>query len=133
MKKATVGLALATLIWATEGAASDIECTPSTGDARFRLFRTENMWNLLKLDTQTGRIWQVQASVNGNRIKLPVNPERIVESGRNGRFTLCPTGNMWTFVLLDQETGQTWQVQFSMDEGESGIVGEISVPVAPPQ
>ena len=132
MKK-VIGIVLIALIWAPCAVAADLECTASTGDARFRLFKTENMWNLLKLDTQTGRIWQVQASVNGNQLKLPINSDRIVESGKNGRFTLCPTGNMWTFILLDQELGRTWQVQFSMEEGESGIVGEITVPVAPSQ
>lgn len=29
-------------------------------DARFRLFKTSNTWNVLELDTQTGKVWQIQ-------------------------------------------------------------------------
>ena len=32
-----------------------------------------------------------------------------------GRFTLYPTENMWTFILLDQIDGGTWQVQWSFE------------------
>ena len=38
------------------------EPTQST-DVRYRLFPTQNMWTFLKLDTMTGKIWQVQFSV----------------------------------------------------------------------
>ena len=31
-------------------------------DARYKLYPTQNMWTFLKLDTETGRIWQVQYS-----------------------------------------------------------------------
>ena len=30
---------------------------------RYQLFKTQNKWKLLKLDTATGQIWQVQYSV----------------------------------------------------------------------
>jgi hypothetical protein len=133
--RAIAGIALVALIW-TAGAraaeAARIECTPSAGDARYRLFSTENIWTLLELDTQTGRLWQVQASTEGNRIKSVINPVSIVDRGKNGRFTLCPTGNMWTFIILDQETGRTWQAQFSMEANERGVAGEITIPVDPP-
>ena len=35
-------------------------------DVRFKLFPTENMWTFLKLDTQSGKIWQVQYSVGND-------------------------------------------------------------------
>jgi len=34
----------------------------------------------------------------------------------------APMGNMWTFMLLDQETGRTWQTQFSINDSGRGIV-----------
>jgi hypothetical protein len=130
--RAIYGFGLAFLILmggeASAGAAR-IECTPSAGDARFRLFSTENIWTLLKLDTRTERLWQVQASIDGDQIKSVINAETIADGGRNGRFTSCPTGNMWTFILLDQETGRTWQVQFRMSPSEHGIVDEITIPI----
>lgn len=84
-------------------------------DARFRLFKTKNVWNFLELDTQTGKVWQVQFVVNddANRKKLVVNAEVLSKDGRPGRFTLHPTRNTYNFILLDQESGKTWQVQWS--------------------
>jgi hypothetical protein len=64
-------------------------------DAPYRLFNTQNIYTLLKLDTRAGQIWQVQWG------------------GKPGRFTLYPTSNIFTFILLDQETGDAWQVQWS--------------------
>jgi hypothetical protein len=132
--KAIIAIALATLMWTFEARAeaSQVECAPSAGDARFRLFRTEKMWTLLKLVTRTGRLWQVQAAVDGDRMKSVINSVAIEDDGKNGRYTLCPTGNMWTFVLLDQDTGRTWQIQYGMSPGERGVVGEITIPVDPP-
>jgi hypothetical protein len=84
-------------------------------DARFRLFKTTNTWNFLELDTQTGKVWQVQFSVGDRdeRMKLEVRPEIAATGGKPGRFTLYPTRNMYNFILLDQDTGKTWQVQWS--------------------
>ena len=35
---------------------------------------------------------------------------------------LYPTQNMWTFILLDQTDGRTWQVQWSTDYESRGIL-----------
>jgi hypothetical protein len=89
-------------------------------DAKFRLFKTENTWNFIELDSQTGKIWQVQFSVDadGNRIKIPINTESLAKDGKSGRFTLYPTKNMYNFILLDQDNGKTWQVQFATDNNQ---------------
>jgi hypothetical protein len=88
---------------------------PQRLDARFRLFKTKNVWNFLELDTQTGKVWQVQFVLNddANRKKIAVNPEVLAKDGRPGRFTLHPTRNIYNFIVLDQENGKTWQVQWS--------------------
>lgn len=93
---------------------------PQRIDARFKLYKTENTWNLLELDTQTGKVWQLQFSIkdDANRIKMPINIEPLAKDGKPGRFTLYPTRNMYNFVLLDQETGKGWQVQFSTDNSQ---------------
>lgn len=92
-------------------------------DVRFRLFKTENMWNFLELDTQTGRIWQVQFTVDkdGGRGKTPINDKSLATESKNGRFTLYPTDNMWNFLLVDQDAGRVWQVQFSVGDENRGI------------
>jgi hypothetical protein len=102
---------------------------PQRLDARYRLFKTKNTWNFIELDTQTGRMWQVQFSVNesGNRLKIPLNKDGYVKDGKPGRFTLYPTKNMYNFILLDQDTGKTWQAQWSTDSNQ----GVIQIDAAP--
>ena len=104
---------------------------PQKIDASFRLFKTDNMWTYLLLDTRNGRIWQVNFTVSeeGVRTKIPINLKPLVnnEEAKNGRFTLYPTDNMWNFLLLDQEDGRVWQCQFSLKE--EGL--RIILPIEP--
>jgi len=86
--------------------------------ARYRLFRTQNIWTYIELDTKTGRIWQVTFAVDADAGygRFTINEQVLVkpDASRDGRFTLYPTHNMWTFILVDQDDGRTWQVQYSM-------------------
>ena len=96
---------------------------------RYKLFPTQNMWTFIKLDTQTGKMWLLQYSVNDNeeRFEYDLNPDALVVNGKkvNGRFELYPTQNIYNFILLDQIDGKTWQVQWSFDE-ENRFVLPIS-------
>ncbi len=90
-------------------------------DARFRLFKTQNMWTQLLLDTRNGRVLQVNFSVNekDGRGWIPINDNSLIDDEKNakdGRFTLYPTENLWTFILLDQDNGRVWQCQFSLEK-----------------
>lgn len=88
------------------------EPTQATNVA-FRLYRTQNIYTLLKLDTRTGRVWQVQwSSDEKSRGTFDVNPADLTAAPSIGRFTLYPTLNMFTFILLDQIDGRQWQVQW---------------------
>jgi hypothetical protein len=81
--------------------------------APYRLFRTQNIFTFLLLDTRTGQISQVQWSTDTEkRFVSPLNSRPLVEDGKPGRFTLYPTQNIYTFLLLDQDTGNSWQVQW---------------------
>ena len=99
-------------------------------DATFRVFRTQNIFRLLKLDTRTGRVWQLQWSFDEkNRFTAPINQTPLLPIGtaknpiilKPGRFTLTPTSNIHTFVLLDEVDGRTWQVQWG-EESQRMIV-----------
>ena len=96
------------------------EPTQST-DVRYRLFPTQNMWTFLKLDTMTGKIWQVQFSVKDEdyRFETVLSSVDITETLKQekkiGRFTLYPTQNTYNFVMLDQLDGYIYQVQWSGD------------------
>ncbi len=93
--------------------------------AIYQLFPTQNIWVFIKLNTRNGQMWQVQYDVEGiYRFVTNLNSESLVNKDKeaNGRFTLYSTQNMWTFILLDQIDGRTWQVQWSMDAKERLII-----------
>ena len=86
--------------------------------AVYKLFPTENMWTFIKLNTRNGKMWQVQYDVEGdNRLETFLNVLPLVKEKDevNGRFTLYPTQNMYTFILLDQINGKVWQTQWSFE------------------
>ena len=83
---------------------------------RYELYSTQNIWTFLKLDTRTGRIWQVQYSLEeGKRGEWILNSQSLTQNsgGKNGRFQLYPTSNIFNFILLDHSNGKTYQVQWS--------------------
>jgi hypothetical protein len=83
----------------------------------YKLFPTENYWTYIKLDTRNGKMWQVHFSVSkdGFQGEKELNSRRLIlsEEEINGRFTLIPTKNIYNFLLLDQLTGKTYQVQWN--------------------
>ena len=105
--------------------------TSQSVDARFAVFPTENMWTVLLLDTSNGRIWQMQYSISDSAAagRLVVNSRPLVApaDARAGRFTLCATHNMFNFILLDQEDGRAWQVQWSPEAKNRGIANDLTV------
>lgn len=90
---------------------------------RFKLYKTENIYNLIKLDTATGALWQVQYKMNksSEAMVVPINDNSLLWDDTNlraGRYELYPTNNMYTFILLDTELGNTYQVQWSTNPKE---------------
>ena len=123
MKKVAILLCLAFCMATSAGAA------PSAPDnVRYRLFPTQNMWTFLKLDTMTGKIWQVQYSVKGEnyRFETVLNSvdlaRRLKQERVVGRFMLYPTQNTYNFVLLDQIDGYTYQVQWNGDADQRFVI-----------
>lgn len=86
---------------------------------KYALYKTENMWTFIKLDTQTGRMWQVQWSLDDPdemfQVDLSLKNLALGKEKKNGSFKLVPTTNMWNFLLLDQIDGDVWQVQWSQE------------------
>lgn len=83
---------------------------------RFKMYQTENSYNLLKLDTRTGKVWQVQyrmSDVQASVVSINIFGVVFERDGWDGRFELYPTKNMHTFIMLDTGTGDTYQVQWS--------------------
>ncbi len=96
--------------------------------APYRLFRTTNYWTFIELNTITGQMWQVQFDIeNDYRGASILNILNLAKGKKQipGRFTLYPTSNIYTFILIDQIDGSTWQVQWSIEE-ENRLVIPIS-------
>ena len=92
----------------------------------YKLYPTKNMWTFLKLNTSNGQIWQVHFSINdkGNDGEYCLNILKLAHGNDaiNGRFELYPTENLYNFILLDKVDGRTWQVQWSFDYSNRGIL-----------
>lgn len=84
---------------------------------RFKMYQTENIYNLLKLDTRTGQVWTVQYSVGDvdaviDAINYGITSEYL---GYDGKYELYPTKNKYNFIMIDTGTGSTYQVQWNTD------------------
>ena len=91
----------------------------------YELYRTDNMWTFLKLETSTGKIWQVQYAVgDGDAFQVVLNDISLAFDGMEtaGRFKLHPTDNMYNFLLLDTQTGNVWQAQWSQNPDNRGVI-----------
>jgi len=126
----------------------------------FKINRLKSIWLIytsLLLDTQTGRIWQVQIGIgdNSDRMRSVLSdtyysydeykvetdyetalkeweetPEEDREDwytkpelefyqsflGKIGQYKLYPTENMYNFLMVNTETGLTYQVQWNIDK-----------------
>lgn len=120
MKKILCIAVMALVAQFTFAQTVDFPATEYTQDpkANYRLYKTKNIYNFIKLDTRTGQMEMVQWTTNGypgtytlSDVKRVDNPEDEIP----GRFTLYSTTNFYNFVLLDQIDGRTWQVQWSTD------------------
>lgn len=82
---------------------------------RFKLYKTENFYNFLELDTKTGKIQQVQWTLDGeNEGSVVINDVDLsLEIGySSGSFELYPTSNIYQFILIDKTNGRKWHVQW---------------------
>lgn len=80
----------------------------------YEVFLTKNFYSILLLNTRTGKLWQFSEDNKNNWHKFSIN-NPIVNSSKNGRFTLIPTKNFWNYLLTDTETGAIWRCQFSLN------------------
>ena len=108
----------------TEQKLSAIESAIKQTNPAFRIYPTSNMWNFLKLDTRNGKITIVQYSVedNSKTFEYTLSNEAIVNENKPGRFILQPTQNIYNFIMLDQVSGATYQVQWSFEEDKRFVL-----------
>ncbi len=111
--KRTVAIAVVSLLFASSVLGQEVFGEPTQDASKpYRLFSTRNTYTFLKLDTRDGRIWQVQWGDKSHRFTDVLSQKALASGGEPGRFTLYPTKNIFTFILLDQKTGDAWHVQW---------------------
>jgi hypothetical protein len=130
-------LALAALLWANAAMSQKPQLAPKETDPisesgaayPYRLFATTNIWTYILLDTATGRTWQVQYSLDDTPTgRSVINGSSLLPEGatpKDGRFTLYSTQNMYNFLLLDREDSRIWQLQWSFEPKNRGIIRSI--------
>jgi hypothetical protein len=81
---------------------------------RYTLYKTENMWTYILLDKFSGKVWQCQYSVQGIEYisSIVINPNELSITQSN-KFTIQPMTSMFQFYLINDETGEMWQFQWS--------------------
>ena len=130
---ALLGVLLSANLPAQGGSPSTVATEGPTQrfDSRFKLFPTQNLWTLLLLDSNNGRVWQVHYSLNDSVFagQLPLNERELAPtaSAHPGRFALRETQNIFTFLLLDQDDGRIWQLQWSKEKEKRGIVRVLAM------
>jgi len=92
---------------------------------RYKVYRTTNIYNSLKLDTASGRITALQIGINNDKSRFEYTVCNAIEDDPKwriiGRYELYPTGNNFNFILIDTILGQAYQVQWSTKNEECGI------------
>ncbi len=107
-----------------EAVVSKIEKNTVNNEPVFKIYPTRNMWNFLKLDTRNGKISIVQFSVSDDnkQFEYILSDKSLCDNNISGRFILQPTDNIYNFIMLDQVSGQTYQVQWSFDEDKRFVI-----------
>ena len=90
---------------------------------RYRLYPTENTYNFLQLNTQTGEVYQIQwSSEKEEEFTVAVNSKKLVDMTMPiGTFEMYPTENMYQFLLLNTISGEVYHLQWGMNKKERWI------------
>ena len=89
----------------------------------YKMYKTRNYHNQLRLNTMTGEIQQIQDDGQS----WEICSAREILGDKEGRFRLYETQNMWTFIMLDTYTGKNWQVQFSVKGEDYMFAAPINI------
>lgn len=89
---------------------------------RYKVYRTSNIYNSLKLDTATGRITALQIGIDSDKKRFEYSVcDAVYPDGEIiGRYELYPTGNNYNFILIDTIFGYSYQIQWTLNDEECG-------------
>lgn len=81
---------------------------------RWSLHKTKNLWTFILLDEFSGKIYQIQFSIEGDEYRgiWVINPNSLSLSNTN-KFSIKPMVSMFQFYLINSEDGEMWKFQWS--------------------
>ncbi len=87
---------------------------------RFKLHETQNIWNFILLDSYTGRLWQLQYTVDENSIRglLVINEKELADENKKNTFYISPLTSMFQYYLTNDTTGEMWKFQWNTKGNE---------------
>lgn len=91
---------------------------------RYKMYQTENIYTFLELDTKTGKIKQVQWSLESDNEGTWIINDNDLSFGEgygSGSFELYPTKNLYQFLLIDKTDGRKWHIQWGMGDNKRWI------------
>lgn len=89
---------------------------------RYKIYKTENIYTFLKLDTKTGIIKLIQWNLDRDKeFETTLNDDLTTFVSEIGQFELIPTSNMYQFLLLDKIFGYVWHVQWGQKLNERWV------------
>lgn len=82
---------------------------------RFKLYETQNIWNFILLDSYTGRLWQLQYTVEEDSIRglFIINEKELAKENKKNSFYISPLISMYQYYLINGITGEMWKFQWS--------------------
>ena len=106
--------------------AVDVPSSTQNPMVAYRLYPTQNTAFFLRLDTRNGKIDIVQwGTAPGNRFYTTLSDKSLLPSGQDmkpGRFTLYATSHPNILILLDQNNGNAWQVQWGLEPDKCALI-----------
>jgi hypothetical protein len=97
-----------------------LDITPNNKiEGRYSLTKTENMWTYILLDKFSGKLWQIQFSVQGTEYMgyCEINSNALSTTDTK-KFTIQPLTSMYQFYLINNENGDMWKFQWTSDGPE---------------
>lgn len=82
---------------------------------RFELHGTQNIWNFILLDSYTGRLWQLQYTVDKDSIRglFIINEKDLADEKEKNLFYISPLTSMYQYYLINDITGEMWKFQWN--------------------
>ena len=130
MKKTIIASLLSlSLLFAREAESIIPSKLPEAPQGVYEIYMTQNVYNFLVLNSQTGNVFQCQWGENSMCLEIlpSEKAKKNIQAGVRSlnRFKLYPTQNMWTYIMLDTVYGAVYHVQFTTKGDEYRFIQTI--------